>query len=368
MPPNAAHPVVFDVAYPARLSRIRIFFKLLLAIPHLIVVYLLFLPLSLLTFLAWFGILFTGRYPKSFFEFTSGVLRWSGNVGAYCALLRDEYPPFSWEPGDYPLTLDIPRAPRQSRFRLFIRVFSIWPNYVALYFVQIAWFFTTFVSWWAILITGRYPRGLFSFSVGVMRWWQRQAAYLYLLRDEYPPYSINAQARPGNEVISVILGVPILILYLAANLLPFAGLLRDEHTTVYVQSPVTSTRLQSEQPFGSANGVHITILAYDDDAFPTDAPRSRVGHHYVSFAIEALKVGRMPAFFSPFFFRLHDCFGDGYSPRYVEARDGTFAVGLWWFKGSARGYAYFDVPNGFTPCDLTYHAGRGEVQFIFSGS
>ena len=188
----------------------RIFFKLFLAIPQLIVIELLLVPLWLLTFLAWFAILFTGRYPRGFFEFTTGVLRWATNVVAYLALLRDEYPPFSWEPGDYPLTLDIPIADRQSRFRLFIRAIAIFPNWLVFYFVQIGWFFTTFVAWWAILITGRYPRGLFKFSVGVMRWWNRQYAYLLLLRDEYPPYSVNANARPGNEAASFILGIPLL--------------------------------------------------------------------------------------------------------------------------------------------------------------
>ena len=192
-----------------------IFVKLILAIPHFIIIYLLNIPLFILTFLAWFGILFTGRYPKAFFDFNSGILRWQANLVAYVGLLRDEYPPFSWEPGEYPLALEIPLAERQSRFRLFIRVFAIIPNYIAFYFVQIAWFFTTFISWFAILITGRYPRGLFKFSAGVIRWYERMAAYLYLLRDEYPPYNVTSGARPGNEVLSAIIGLPLFAGYVA---------------------------------------------------------------------------------------------------------------------------------------------------------
>ena len=201
------HPVAFDVEYPQRVSRLTTFFRLFMAIPQFIVIYLLLMAMGLITILAWFAILFTGRYPKSFFEFSSGVMRWQANVWAYVALLRDEYPPFSLEPGEYPVALDIPLAERQSRFRLFIRVFAIWPNQVVLQFVMYGWFFTTFLSWWMILFTGRYPRGLFRFSVGVLRWQQRQLAYLYLLRDEYPPYSVNANARPGNEVVSLVVGV-----------------------------------------------------------------------------------------------------------------------------------------------------------------
>ncbi len=208
--PATAHPVAFDVQYPERLSRWLIFVKIFLIIPHLFAIYLLLVAVSILTVLAWFAILFTGRYPKAFFEFTSGTLRWASNSFAYAMLLRDEYPPFSWEPGDYPLTLDIPYAERQSRFRLFIRVFAIIPNQIVFGFVQFAWYITTFIAWWAILFTGRYPRGLFRFNVGVMRWYNRSAAYTYLLRDEYPPYSISDDARPGNEVVSAVIGLPIL--------------------------------------------------------------------------------------------------------------------------------------------------------------
>lgn len=134
--------------------------------------------------MAWFSILFTGRYPKAFFDFNSGIVRWQANVFAYIALLRDEYPPFSWEPGEYPLSLVIDRAQRQSRFRLFVRAFTIIPNQIVLQFVAVAWLFTTSIAWFAILFTGKYPRGLFKFAVGVMRWWARLTAYTYLLRDD----------------------------------------------------------------------------------------------------------------------------------------------------------------------------------------
>ena len=330
-------------------------------------VYLLLLPLALLTFLAWFSILFTGRYPKSFFEFTSGVQRWSANVFAYCALMRDEYPPFSWEPGEYPLTLDVPRADRQSRFRLFIRVFAVIPNWIVFTFIQYAFFFTTFISWWAILITGRYPRGLFKFSVGVQRWYQRQFAYLYLLRDEYPPYSINADARPGNEVLSLILGVPLFFLYIGLQLLPFAGLLGNDRQTVVVHSSLTSGALLRERPSGGANGVHVTLVEYNDDATIPSGTRRALpfGYHYVSVRVEAKHEGRWPSFFTPYFFRLHDCFDNGYSPREIRSEKGTFGFGLWWFRGSTAGEMFFEVPRGFKPCNLIYHSGRGEVHFEF---
>ena len=320
--------------------------------------------------LAWFGILFTGRYPKAFFEFTSGVLRWMSNVMAYCFLLRDEYPPFSWEPGSYPLQLDIPRAERQSRLRLFFRIVAILPNQFVFYFVQYAALFTTFLAWFAILFTGRYPRGLFKFSVGTMRWYQRQAAYLYLLRDEYPPYSINADARPGNEIASLVLGLPLFALLIAVQLLPFVGLLRAEQDNVAVRSSIaTGTDFRREAPTGEANNTRITLLDYEDNGALPNGSRvvRRAGYRIVIFDIYAEKTGAFPTLFSPYFLRLHDCLNNGYSPATTFSTRTGFEVRLWWFGGSTEGDVYFEIPRSATPCNLIYHAGLGEVHFKFNG-
>ncbi len=363
------HPVFFDVEYPERVSRLTTFFRLFMAIPQFIVIYLLLLAMGLITMLAWFAILFTGRYPRSFFEFSSGVMRWQANVFAYVALLRDEYPPFSLEPGEYPVTLDIPLAERQSRFRLFIRVFAIWPNQIALQFVMYGWFFTTFLSWWMILFTGRYPRGLFRFSVGVLRWQQRQFSYLYLLRDEYPPYSVNANARPGNEVVSLVVGVPLFMLIVIAQLAPFMGMLRSEEDHVRVASALQSrSQLRREAPSGSANGTRITMLDYiDDTALPRGSSATRqLGYRVIDFTVRAEKAGRMPVIFSPYFFRLHDCSGEGYSPDATASRKNNFDFAIFWVGGSTQGDIYFQIPASEEPCDLIYHPGLGEVHFSFS--
>jgi hypothetical protein len=364
-PRQRPHPVQFEVDYPERLSRVKAFFKWLLVIPHFIAVYLLMIAVQILTVLAWFAILFTGRYPKAFFEFNSGVQRWSSNAFAYFALLRDEYPPFSWEPGEYPLALQIPMAERQSRFRLFIRLFAILPNYIVFYFVMIAWYFTTFIAWWAIVITGRYPRGLFRFSVGVMRWYNRMFAYLLLLRDEYPPYSVNANARPGNEVLSAIIGVPLMALYIGAQLLPFAGMLGDEHETVFVTTALASGDLSDERPSGEANNMRITLLGYDDNAPRPTNVDAVAGYEFVSFRVRAEKEGRWPAFFTPLFFRLHDCSDFAYSP---SAMSSGFEFEMYWWGngGEDEGTVTFHVSEGAEPCDLVYHSGLGQVEFLFT--
>ncbi len=187
----APYPVRFDVEYPDRLSRLLIFVKWLLAIPHFIVLYLLGIVQFLITFAAWFIILFTGQYPRGMFNIVVGVMRWTANLNAYLMLLRDEYPPFSWEEGKYPLTFQVDHPERLSRLLIFVKWLFIIPNFIVFYLVAIAYLVTLVIAWFAILFTGRYPEGLFRFAVGVFRWSMRINVYLYLLRDEYPPFSLK---------------------------------------------------------------------------------------------------------------------------------------------------------------------------------
>ena len=188
---SPAFPVAFDVEYPDRLSRLLIFFKWLLVIPHFIVLYVLGLVTGLLTFIAWFAILFTGRYPRGMFNFVVGYYRWTYNISAYVYLLRDEYPPFSLESGGYPVTFEVQYPERLSRLLIFVKWLLVIPNVIVLYFVMIVWMVTTFIAWFAILFSGRYPKGLFDFSAGTLRWMARVNAYVLLLRDEYPPFSLK---------------------------------------------------------------------------------------------------------------------------------------------------------------------------------
>lgn len=356
---NPPHPVAFDVAYPARLSRLTTFFRLLLAIPQLFAVWLLLLALEILTVLAWFAILFSGRYPKAFFEFTSGVLRWQANVLSYAALLRDEYPPFSWEPGAYPLTLEIPYPERQSRFRLFIRLFAIVPNYIVLSLVMLGWYFTTFMAWCVILITGRYPRGLFKFSVGVGRWQMRLSAYLWLLRDEYPPYSVTAQARPGNEVVSAIIGLPLFAAYVTFSILPLFGAFGASTTVYATLSPAAISR---DQPSARSGSLRITLLGYDDNADNSVAAIPAAGERFVAFRVRGEKDGFLPASFWPLLFSLQTCAGYTYA---IDTDVSAIPFRIFWRGGSKESTVYFEIPRGATVCRLSYFAGRGRIRFVF---
>jgi len=186
----ATYPMTYDVEYPQELSRWLIFVKWLLVIPHLIILWGLGIAQGAVTFVAWFAILFTGRYPRFLFDFVVNVYRWSANVGAYVYLLRDEYPPFTWEAGQYPVTFDVAYPERLSRWLIFVKWLLIIPHVIVFCFLNLAWFVTAMIAFFAILFTKRYPEGLFRFAVGVERWSNRINVYVNLLRDEYPPFSL----------------------------------------------------------------------------------------------------------------------------------------------------------------------------------
>ena len=188
---SSGSPVQFDVQYPESLSRWLIFVKWLLAIPHFLILYALSIVSALITFIAFFAILFTTRYPEGMFKFAVGIARWQANVSAYVSLLRDEYPPFSFDAGQYPVVFDIAYPGTLSRWMIFVKWLLVIPNAIVYLALLIASWVTTMIAWFAILFTGSYPRALFDFAVGVQRWGTRANAYSNLMTDNYPPFSLK---------------------------------------------------------------------------------------------------------------------------------------------------------------------------------
>ena len=187
------YPVRLDVEYPEGLSRWKIFVKWLLAIPHFIIVYILQIVNSVLVFIAFLAILFTKKWPRGMFDFSLQIHRWTANVLAYSLLLlRDEYPPFSGDIGEYPLVLDVEYREDLSRWMIFVKWLLVLPHVIILTFLGIAAFFVVVIAWFAILFTGRYPRSMFDFVVGTYRWLTRVSAYSsWFMTDRYPPFSLK---------------------------------------------------------------------------------------------------------------------------------------------------------------------------------
>ena len=195
VPPAPSYPVRLTVEYPEKLSRLLNnipYLKLILVIPHAIILMVLGFLVYVVYVISFFAILFSGRYPRGMFDFYVNVQRWGINLNTYVFMLRDDYPPFSGEAGKYPpVTYEVDYPETSSRLLLFVRWFLIIPHIVVLFFLILAWLVVYFISWWTILFTGSYPRGLFDFSVGVFRWTYRVNAYAYFLTDQYPPFSMK---------------------------------------------------------------------------------------------------------------------------------------------------------------------------------
>ncbi len=213
MPGTAVpYPARLVIAYPDRLSRAATAFRLILAIPIVIVSSVLtgegarsvqtssgtFVSttsagiaggLSVATLLL---ILFRRRYPRWWFDFTLELTRFTTRIGAYLALLTDQYPS-TVEQQSVALDLDYPNVERDlNRWAPLVKWLLAIPHYVLLFFLVIAAIVSVFLAWFAILFTGRYPRTLFDYVVGVARWALRVQAYAFLLiTDRYPPFSLH---------------------------------------------------------------------------------------------------------------------------------------------------------------------------------
>ena len=137
-------------------------------------------------------ILFRQRYPRWWFDFALQFHRFSARVAAYGALLTDRYPSTVEEQSVH-LDIDYPDAERDlNRWLPLVKWLLVIPHLIVLFFLFIGAFFAVVIAWFAILFTGRYPRGLFDYVVGVGRWALRVTAYATLLvTDRYPPFSLR---------------------------------------------------------------------------------------------------------------------------------------------------------------------------------
>jgi hypothetical protein len=205
---NGEYPVQFSVDYPDRsLSRVTTFFRIFTAIPILILLAtigggtgkvdsgtasfaaggfgILFIPPLLM-------ILFRRKYPRWWFDWNLQLLRFSNRIYIYLALMDDRYPSTD-EEQSVRLDFSYPDAERDlNRWLPLVKWFLAIPHYIVLAILWILGFFCVVIAWFAILFTGRYPRGLFGVVESVMRWGNRVAGYAFLLvTDRYPPFSFS---------------------------------------------------------------------------------------------------------------------------------------------------------------------------------
>lgn len=217
-PQTNAYPVTFDVEYPQQLSRWKAGLRPILAVPILVLLGLIVWPSEsaeltatwgiepwtiTLPSISYFGgllvfppllmIVFRRKYPRWWFDWNVGLLKLEARVSAYLYLLRDEYPSTDEDQAVH-FTVSYPDASKElNRWLPIVKWFLAIPHFVALAVLSVLSLVAVMIAWFAVVITGRYPRSLFDFQVGYLRWGYRVTAYAFLLStDEYPPFRLGA--------------------------------------------------------------------------------------------------------------------------------------------------------------------------------
>lgn len=202
---SSSYPVRLEADYPESSSRILallgalIFPKMLLLLPHLILLGLLGIVNGVVVFIGYLAVFLTGRYPGGLFGFVLGVGRWNYRVNAWFAGFTDQYPPFSLGSGDdHPVRLTVDYPESSSRLLallglllLFPKLILLLPHLIILYFLDAVSYAVIYIAFWAVVLTGTYPRGLFNFAFGIMKWQTRTDSWFLGLTDRYPPLSLE---------------------------------------------------------------------------------------------------------------------------------------------------------------------------------
>jgi preprotein translocase subunit SecG len=244
------YPIDVRADYPERSSRgwaalTILLIKFIALIPHFIVLVFLGIAQLFVALVAQVAVVINGEYPQGMFEFVAGVLRWTTRVSAFVLSLSDRYPPFTLQPvADYPVDVVVERPARSSRLYalftvvvevvyiaggitlavllarhagsgmhdggsynftgnagtgLFLRQIAALPHIIVLFFLGIAVFVLWVVVQWVILFSARFPRGMFGFVAGFVRWQTRVNAYALGLSDRYPPFTLEPPPTQAPE-------------------------------------------------------------------------------------------------------------------------------------------------------------------------
>jgi hypothetical protein len=183
--PALDHPVRLLANDDLRRSRLTVFFRLLLVLPHLIVLVLWALAAEIAVVIAWVAGVVLGRVPDALHDFMSSFVRYATRVRAYYGILANPYPPFG-SGGAYPVDVEIDRAAPQSRLSIFFRLLLAIPALILAYVFQIGLNIVALFGWIVSVILGRMPGGLEGLGIYCLRWETQTWAYLFLLTGRYP--------------------------------------------------------------------------------------------------------------------------------------------------------------------------------------
>lgn len=180
--------VTFDITYTEardkKSSALRIFY----ALPHLIITNALNSFAQALAVIQWFIVLFTGKRNQSLWTLGRGVLNWQTRATAYLGLMYDTYPNFGFERANEPVAFAVELEEPANRLTCALRLIWAIPAILLAILIGIGAFFVTIASWFAIVFTGKHPKGMWDFLMKAHRYFARTTAYLQLLTDTYPKY------------------------------------------------------------------------------------------------------------------------------------------------------------------------------------
>ena len=194
-----AHPVRLRVDDDLRRSRVTVFFRLLLFVPHYIWLLLWGIAVLLAVIGNWFVTLALGRSPRAVHAFIAAYVRYQTHAYAFLGLVGNPFPGFLGRPGSYPIDVEIDGPERQHRLKTLFRIFLVIPALLVDYSLSVVLAIAAFLGWFAALVTGRMPTGFRNVGAWALRYSAQTNAYLYLLTDRYP-YSGPEAAADEDEV------------------------------------------------------------------------------------------------------------------------------------------------------------------------
>jgi Domain of unknown function (DUF4389) len=185
-----SYPVTFEADYIEQRNRLTAFFRLILAIPLFFWLVIYGIVAEIAAVIAWFAIVFTGRYPEGLYNFVAGYVRFGAQTTAYTSLLNDAYPPFNGAPDPgYPVRLQFAGPLGEyNRMKTLFRIILAIPIAILRYVLNLLIEVAGVAAWFVILVLGTLPRGLFDVMVLANSYMARSDAYLFLLTETYPPF------------------------------------------------------------------------------------------------------------------------------------------------------------------------------------
>jgi Domain of unknown function (DUF4389) len=183
------YPITYEADYLRERNRLTTFFRLILAIPWIIVAYVYEIAVFVVAVIAWFALVILGRYPQWAYDFNAGALRFFVRTFAWMFLQTDQFPPFGFSSDPtYPVRVQVaPRAEKQSRLKALFRIILVIPLIFVQYALNAVHFGASIAAWLTIVFRGYQPAGIHNALAFVNAWHARAIGYVLLLRDEYPP-------------------------------------------------------------------------------------------------------------------------------------------------------------------------------------